>query len=197
MKMVTSKVESKNNGELLFLKLAYNKFVNLFEEIIKDDFWEKDPVYRLMRTKEAFSVYIELIEYKPIKKYLIQDTTPPTTEEIGKETFKFIRNYLSHFPLFNSWNEIWIKQELLNWNKPYQSMDRFLRKFESVNPAKFRFWDSQRKLMTYVSINFPANYSKNEKFYLRDMLTEKDGIRFSMIYMWNVLKTQVINIQPL
>ena len=36
-------------------------------------------------------------------------------------TFKMIRNVLNHFPIFNSWEEIYISRELVNWNNPKYS----------------------------------------------------------------------------
>lgn len=45
--------------------------------------------------------------------------------------------------------------------------------------------------MTYMSINFPTEYSMNKKIFLKDISTEKDGIKFSLVFMYNVLETQV------
>ena len=44
--------------------------------------------------------------------------------------------------------------------------------------------------MTYMSINFPLEYGEN-RIYLKDMLSEKDGVKFCLIMMRQILNTQV------
>ena len=48
--------------------------------------------------------------------------------------------------------------------------------------------------MTYISINFPKQYDGN-KIYLSEILSEKDGVKFSLIMMRNILNTQVESIK--
>jgi len=45
--------------------------------------------------------------------------------------------------------------------------------------------------MTYLSINFPKQYEDNTKIYLKDFLSEKEGIKFSFILIRQILDTQV------
>ena len=45
--------------------------------------------------------------------------------------------------------------------------------------------------MTYVSVNFPVNYDSGEKIFLKDILSEKGGVKFSLILMKKILDTQV------
>ena len=56
---------------------------------------------------------------------------------------------------------------------------------------KFRFWESNEKRMTYLSINFPQEYDNESKIYLKDLITEKEGIKFSFILMRKIIDTQV------
>jgi hypothetical protein len=42
--------------------------------------------------------------------------------------------------------------------------------------------------MTYMSMNFPKEYD-DRKIYLNEILSEKDGIKFSLIMMRNILNT--------
>jgi len=44
--------------------------------------------------------------------------------------------------------------------------------------------------MTYMSIKFPEIYEDN-KIYLQDIISEKDGVKFSFIMMRQILNTQV------
>ena len=51
--------------------------------------------------------------------------------------------------------------------------------------------ESEKKKMTYLSINFPKKYDNKTKIYLREMLSEKEGIKFSFILMKKIIDTQV------
>jgi len=182
-----------NKAEAEFLTLAYNRFYDIFEEVFDDTFWEKDEWARFSKIKEAFSIYSELLNYEPIKLAIEQLKTsrPPMEAEIGSELFKFIRNLISHFPFFNSWNEVWFNKLIINWNRKGQSIDRFLSKYKGKENVKFRFWESNKKRMTYLSINFPQKYDNESKIYLKDLTTEKEGIKFSFILMRKIIDTQV------
>lgn len=48
--------------------------------------------------------------------------------------------------------------------------------------------------MTYLCINFPDTYG-DDKIYLKDILGEKVGVKFSFIMMRNILNTQVEEIK--
>lgn len=43
---------------------------------------------------------------------------------IADDLFSFIRNTLLHFPIFESWNEVYINKNLATWSKVGQ-IDRF------------------------------------------------------------------------
>jgi hypothetical protein len=43
---------------------------------------------------------------------------------------------------------------------------------------KYRFREEEKKVMTYMVIRFPPKYRDN-KLYLKDILNEKDGVKFS------------------
>lgn len=186
-----------NKAEKDFLNLAYSRFYDIFDEIIEDSFWEKDEKYRFSRIKDIFYVYSELLSYEPIKWVIehLKTIRPPMEAEICGELFKFIRNVISHFHFFDRWEEVWIDKEIVNWNKEGQSIDKFLSKYEGNNQVKYRFWEADKKKMTYLSINFPNRYSSGEKIFLKDMLLEKEGVKFSVILMRKILDTQVEEIK--
>ena len=114
--------------------------------------------------------------------------------EIGGPLFKFIRNVLAHFPLFETWDEVWISKELVNWQKEGLTIDRFLKKFSGHEEVKYRFWEPEKKTMTYMSIRFPKEYEEN-KIYLKNIISEKEGVKFSFIMMRQILNTQVESIE--
>ena len=183
-------------SEELFLSLGFNKFYDLFEELMNDNFWEKNSWYRFSKISQVFAIYTELLMYEPFKYVLdnIKENRPPMESEIGSSLFKFVRNILAHFPLYESWDKVWINRELVNWQKQGLTIDKFLKKYEGHNEIKYRFWEEEKKKMTYISIKFPKIYS-DTKIYLKDIISEKDGIKFSLIMMKQILNTQVKSVK--
>lgn len=181
-----------NKSEELFLTLGYNRFYDLFDEIMEDGFWEKEGWYRFSKVSNIFAVYSELLGYEPFKYVLeaIKDKRPPMESEIGGPLFKLVRNILAHFPVFETWDEVWVSKELINWQREGLTIDRFLKKYSGHDEVKYRFWEPKKKRMTYMSICFPEKYEQN-KIYLKDMVAEKDGVKFSLIMMRQILNTQV------
>jgi len=182
-----------NKAEKEFLNLAYNRFYDIYEEIISDSFWEKDNWYRFCKIKDALAIYVELQNYTPIKWVFesIKKNRPPMEAEIGSNLFKFIRNIIVHFPFFDNWDDVWINKNIINWYKEGQFIDKFLNKYKAHEPVKYRIWESEKKKMTYISINFPKEYTDIEKIFLKDILSEKEGVKFSIIFMRKILDTQV------
>jgi hypothetical protein len=180
-------------AEKKLLTLAYNKFYDIFEEIFTDSFWEKDDYYRFSKTKDAFSIYTELLDYPPIKWVIeyLKKKRPPMEAEIASELFAFVRNILVHFPFFQSWGEVWIDKGIVNWYREGQSIDKFLDKYEKHELVKYRFWEAAKKKMTYITMSFPEGYTKGSKIFLKDILSEKDGVKFSLILMRKVIDTQI------
>lgn len=182
-------------SEKQFLTIAYNRFYDIFDEIISDKFWDNSDYYRLCKIKECFSIYSEITSYEPIQYVLkyIKKARPPMEAEIGKDVFIFIRNLLVHFPFFTSWDDVYITKDLANWATEGKSIDKLLRTYKNKGMIKYRFWEKEKNLMTYLSINFPNNYDKNQKIFLKDILSEKEGVKFAIIFMRNILDTQVEN----
>lgn len=179
--------------EIAYLTLAYNRFYDIFEEVFVPEFWHKNKYYRYCKIKDAFSVYSELLNYEPIQSFIetLRETRPPMEAEISSELFKFIRNVISHFPFFDGWDDVWISKDIVNWYKDGQSIDKFLRKFENHESAKYRIWEEKNKSMTYLSINFPDNYADGTRIFLKNLVTEKEGLKFSLILMRKVIDTQI------
>lgn len=174
-----------------FLELAYNRFYNLFDEIMEDSFWNEKASYRLYRLKEIFSVYFELLKYQPIQ-WVIENESRPNFSKVGRDLMKFVRNVLFHFPFFDYWDDIWVKKSIVNLfsTKP-QFIDKFLTSYEGHEEFKYRFWEGKYKKMTYIKVKFPKDYSLDNKIFLKDIISEKDGVKFSLIFMENILKTQL------
>ncbi|GLS92042.1 hypothetical protein GCM10007916_31120 [Psychromonas marina] len=184
-----------NKSEELFLSLAYNRFYDIADEIMEEAFWEREEWYRFSKVSHLFAIYAEVLSYEPIKLVLkaLKKNRPPMESEIGGPLFKFVRNILAHFPLFESWNDVWINKELVNWQREGLTIDRFLKKYSGHEESKFRFWEPEKELMTYISIRFPQKYDE-QKIYLREIISEKDGVKFSVMMMKNILNSQVESI---
>lgn len=180
-------------SESIFLELAFNKFHSIFYEVFDENFWSKDEYYRFSRIKEAFSIYGEVLNYEPIKRYMdfVEHNRPPMQIKINKDLFRCMRNLLAHFPLFDSWKEVWFNFSLINWYREGQSIDRFLRDYEGHEDLKLRFWEESKKKMTYVSISFPDSYLDGDTIYLNDILNEEDGFMFALIMMKEVINSQI------
>lgn len=157
-----------------------------------DDFWDKDSHYRFSRVSSVFAVYAEILSYESFRYVLetIKTQRPPMESEISGPMFKFFRNIFAHFPFFDTWDDVWVSKELVNWQREGRTIDKFLKKHFGSKEVKYRFWESDKKQMTYISINFPLEYGEKE-IYLKDMLSEKDGVKFCLIMMRQIINTQV------
>ncbi len=182
-----------SRAEKDFLTLAYSRFYDIFDDIMSDSFWEEDAWHRLSKIKDAFAIYAELLNYPPIKWVIehMKEARPPMEAEIGSELFKFIRNIMAHMPFFDKWDDIWVNKDIVNWYRDGQSIDKFLARYEGHESVKYRLWEADKKRMTYMSITFPDDYSRNAKVFLKDVLAEKDGVKFSVVLMKSILDTQV------
>lgn len=181
-----------NEAEYEFLTLAYNRFYDIFEEVFNDDFWKKDPYYRFMKIKNGFELYSELLNYEPIKWTIdkMKESRPPMESEISKDLFRCIRNIVTHFPFYDSWEEVWVNKDIVNWYKKGQSIDKFFLTYSGYEAVKYRTWNQSKKEMNYVTISFPAEYNE-DKLFLKDIISEQDGVKFCFILMKKIMDTQV------
>src|SRR5690606_13813139 len=118
-----------------------------------DSFWERDVWYRFSKITNGFAIYCEVLNYEPVKWVIehLKTARPPMEAEIGSELFKFIRNVTTHFPFFEGWDDVCFCNPLVNWHKEGQSIDRFLSRYAGHEAVKYRFWEPDKKRMTYLS----------------------------------------------
>lgn len=188
-----------NKKEIEVLTLFYNRFYDLYDEIVDDNFIKENENIRFLKLREAFSVYKELLSYEPIKCYIEwmkKGGRPPLEGIIADDVFSFIRNLLLHFPIFNTWNEVYINKNLATWSKVGQ-IDKFLNKcinikIDGESKVNYRIWEEEKKKMTYFSVNFPEKYEDND-IYLKDLISEEVGMKFCMALMREILDKQVVN----
>jgi hypothetical protein len=179
--------------EEVFLNIGYSRFLDLYDETMTDSFWCKKPATRLHTIKDVFSVYTELIQYEPLK-FLLENNPRPHYQMVGKDLMKFIRNILFHFPFYAEWSDIvFSKSLILTFDTNNSSIDRFLSKSQSEK-IKYRFWEERIKKMTYIVVKIPTCYRSGSTVYLKDIVSEKDGVKFCLIFMRDVLMSQVESI---
>lgn len=183
-----------NEGEHLFLTVAYNRFYDLFDEIFSDEFWEKDSYYRFSKIKDCLAVYSEIYLYEPIKHHIkeLETARPPGEALIAKEYLRFIRNLLLHFPFYNNWNAVVLNKTLVNWIREGERIDRFLTEHEDQHEIKYRIWQEHKKKFIYSTIRFPRGYTEGRDVKLSDMLPEREGMVFAVVLMRRVLDSQVV-----
>ena len=188
-----------NEKEKIALGLFYNRFYDLYEELSHDDFFKNKSSYRFYMIREIFSVYKELLGYKPIQYHieLIKKTRPPLEGIIVNDLFSFIRNLLLHFPIFNNWNDVYISKNLATWNKA-GTIHRFLEKSSKIKiddkgTIHYRIWEKSKKLMTDISISFPEEYGDNNSIFLKDLVSEQEGIKLCLSFMKQILDSQIVS----
>lgn len=187
-----------NNKEKIVLELFYNRFYNLYEELSQEEFFKKEPINRFYKIREIFSVYKELLGYGPVQhhvQHVKNGGRPPLEGIIIDDLFSFVRNLLLHFPIFDDWNSVYVSNNLATWNKE-GTIHKFLLKSSQIKIdgkgiVKYRIWEKSKKLMTYIQIYFPEKYNDNSKIFLKDIISEKEGIKLCISFMKQILDTQV------
>lgn len=188
-----------NEKEIEVLTLFYNRFYDLYKDITNDEFLGENAQIRFYKLRESFSLYKELLNYEPIKSYvewMKKGGRPPLEGVIADDLFSFIRNLLLHFPIFRTWNEVYINKGIATWSKVGQ-IDKFLHKctkikIDNKGIVNYRIWEVEKKKMTYFSINFPEKYEETN-IYLKDIISEEVGMKFCMALMREILDKQVEN----
>lgn len=183
----------------VILNLFYNRFYDLFDEIVSDKFVKYSAAIRFSKLKEAFAIYKELLYYPPIREYIkwMKAGGRPYFEGIiADDLFSFIRNLLMHFPIFNTWDEVYITKDMATWGKSGQ-IDKFLKnctdyKIDGKGKIKYRMWDEIKQKMTYFEVNFPEIYDNNNIF-LKNIISENVGMKFCMVLMREILDKQISN----
>lgn len=189
-----------NEKETEVLTLFYNRFYSLYNEILDDSFIQQSSMIRFYKLREAFSIYKEICNYEPIKEYLKwkkKGGGPFFEGIIADNLFNFIRNLLSHFPVFDSWDEVYINKNLATWDRVSQ-IDKFLSKvteykIDDKPEVKYRIWEVEKKKMTYFSVVFPSEYDEGKNIYLKDIISEEIGIKFCIALMKKIIDTQIEN----
>ena len=127
----------------------------------------------ILATDEINEKMLEIAESSKVNGDNVQDKF---------ETFKMIRNVLNHFPIFDSWDEIYVSSELINWNEPkYSQILDYFSKEKQMSYKIYLKENDKLKEKKQIDINVPI-LGKYNKIYLKDILSINDAIwTFSVI----------------
>jgi hypothetical protein len=73
-----------------------------------------------------------------------------------------------------------------------RSIDKFLRDYSGRDQVRLGIWEPTYKRMSYVNVTYPNAYDDETKIYLRDILTEREGVKLSFVLMKQIADTQVV-----
>lgn len=173
-------------SEKQFLHLAYERFVNLVKEIKGKHFWDHDAKYRLAQEKELFLIYTELSSYNLLKELFNQFKNEPENKNyhtIGVELFQMLRNVFTHFPFFETYNDIWINHSIVNWLKPEKGrIAKFFKNNLGKNSIEQEYLD-EHNTKKNCTIKFPTKDQYENKLFIKDILGEKEGILYCSRFM--------------
>lgn len=184
-----------NQQEEEFLNIAVNKFFDISEELLSER--TINPELRFVLLVRMMSIYTEALNYLPIKKYLehIESKRPPG-ELTAYKYLEIIRHILLHFSFYSTWDEVCFSKSLVTWTGKHSRIDKFLTEYDNHESYKWRIWDAKNKEMTYgYQFNFPKGYSEGKTIYLKDLIDEDKGIKFSVHLIRQMFYSQIVSIK--
>jgi len=163
-------------------KIFATRIMNQVEEAL-ELVWDgyehnNNKIFQLI--KSIASITSELLDTAEINEKMIEiaESSKINGDNVKDkfETFKMIRNVLNHFPIFDSWDEIYVSSELINWNNPKYS--KILEYFKTEKEMSYRIyllegdeWVEKKK----IDIKVPQ-LGKYNKIYLKDIISLEDVI---------------------
>ena len=170
-----------NEHQVVFLKLAIER-VHHIDDLINED--KLNDEEKLLYLKELYSIFSEIYNIETIE--WIHQINSESILTIFRMA-KLIRNILAHFPLFKTWDEIWISEDMAN-NMDIKKKS-WIAKTLKINKTKKFDLKLYRVDGSILKVNLKyINYeSPTEAIYLKDMVTFKDGSTAIINLMYNVL----------
>jgi hypothetical protein len=184
-----------NQQEEEFLNLAVSKFLDISGELLSER--AVNPEARFALLVRMMSIYTEALSYMPIKKYLehIESNRPPG-ELTAYRYLEIIRHILLHFNFYSSWDEVCFSKSLITWTGKHSRIDKFLNEYDNHESYKWRIWDNKNRKMTYgYQFNFPKGYGDGKTIYLKDLIDEDKGIKFSVHLIRQMFYSQIVSVK--
>ena len=153
-------------------------------EGIPDPLIYKSDIFSFQDIKYVSALVSELLSNRDTKKAFelaaSKSEVNGKNNEIWLECFEIVRNILTHFPWFNSWDEIYISRALLNWNNntgKKQHIERFFDKYanKTLEYTIYHYNGSNWIPWHKSTLKVPKLLSY-KKVYLKDMISIKDYV---------------------
>lgn len=146
------------------------QFSTKINEIMRQSDYYNNPNLDIIR-RVSFLID-ELLSDDNMKNTFEQALSHMENSKIKISVFSMIRNVLAHFPFYEEWNEIYLNEEIVNWNNPRgKSICKF---FSEANAGKilsydvyFRLSYSEEKIKHTINITIP---SIKDGFYMKDFI---------------------------
>ncbi len=168
-----------NNIEILFAKRIMKLMEEAYEIIMNynSDSYQHRKFEIL---KDLSSLTVEVLKKEDIRNKMkeVAESSKVNGDNIEDKfkTFRMIRNVINHFPLFDSWDEIYVSSDLLNWNN--SSSDQIKSYFQKEKEFSYRIYlneNGQWVEKKVINIRTPK-LGKYNKIYLKDILTLDDAL---------------------
>ena len=170
---------TENNVEVLFAK----RIMELMDEaydIIMNYNSESYNNRKFEILKDLSSLTVEVLKKEDIHNKMKEvaessEINGDDTEDKFR-TFTMIRNVINHFPIFKSWEEVYVSADLLEWNntKSYQIKNYF----KSEKEFSYRIYlneDGKWVEKKNIHIKTPK-LGKYNKIYLKDIISLDDAL---------------------
>lgn len=163
-------------------KLFATKIMEQMEEALQLvwPYYAYDENRKFTLIKSLASLTSELLEVEEINKKMIEKAKSSEINGDNVEdkfaTFKMIRNVINHFPIFDTWDEIYISKDLIGWNNPKNSqIEKFFKTEKCMSYRIYLNEDDKWVEKKKIDIKVPC-LGKYNKIYLKDILSIDDAI---------------------
>lgn len=170
------------------------KFLTKIHENLRQINYYNNPNLDIIR-KVSFLID-ELLSDDDMRNQFEKALIHMENSEIKISVFSMIRNVLAHFPFYEEWNEIYLNEEILNWNN---AKGKSIYKFFSENNAGkilsydvyFKLSHSDKKIKHTINITIPAI---KDGFYMKDFISLGD-LYYTFFLIDHLLEKQGIATQ--
>lgn len=177
-------VNSKQDVINLF---AYQVFNEMNEALYSYENYDEGKLFQTV--KKLASLTNELFKDSDVKKLFIElaNKSIPNGKNNNQkiETFDMFRNYFSHFPIFEKYEDAYINKELLHWNKSGKGkIEKYFEKYQNTEISFLIIYKMVNGVWTpeqEIKLFIPALPEK-EKLYLKNIISLKDVyLTFSIV----------------
>ena len=175
--------------EILFAKRIMELMDEALDIILNFNYDNEETIKRKYNIiKDLSSLTAEVLKKKDIQTKMKEVAESSEVDENSTNiddkfnTFKMIRNVINHFPIFKSWDEVYISKDLLTWND--SSGDQIESYFKKEREFSYIIYlNEYGKWVPKKTIEIRTpKLGKYNKIYLKDILSLDDAIwTFSII----------------